>query len=189
MTLLDRVRDDDQVAWERLLSLYGSLVFYWCRGCGLDGEDLNDVAQEVFSSVAANIHGFTRERDGHTFRGWLRTITKSRIADHFRRKKDKLDAQGGTDAQMMFQQVPGPGPDGEDQPSVAIEKGIVLRRAAELIKTDFEETTWKAFWCTVVDERKAADVAADLHVSVNAIYKAKARVLQRLREELGSLID
>jgi DNA-directed RNA polymerase specialized sigma24 family protein len=32
-------------------------------------------------------------------------------------------------------------------------------------------------------------VAAELGVSLNAVYKAKSRVLRRLREELDGLVD
>ena len=41
----------------------------------------------------------------------------------------------------------------------------------------------------VVRDRPAADVAAELGISVNSVYLAKSRVLRRLREELAGLLD
>jgi RNA polymerase sigma-70 factor (ECF subfamily) len=40
----------------------------------------------------------------------------------------------------------------------------------------------------VVAGRPAADVAAELGLSVDAVYAAKARVLRRLRQELSGLL-
>jgi RNA polymerase sigma-70 factor (ECF subfamily) len=64
----------------------------------------------------------------------------------------------------------------------------LVRRALELIRRDFEEQTFRAFWRTAVDDRTAAEVATELGTTVDAVYQAKSRVLRRLREELGSLM-
>ena len=63
------------------------------------------------------------------------------------------------------------------------------RRALELIVSDFEDVTWKAFWRVVVEGHPPANVAQDLAISRNAVYLAKARVLQRLRDEFKDLIQ
>jgi RNA polymerase sigma-70 factor (ECF subfamily) len=54
---------------------------------------------------------------------------------------------------------------------------------------DFEPTTWQACWETVVMDRPAAEVAAELGISVNAVYLAKSRILSRLRQDLDGLLD
>jgi RNA polymerase sigma-70 factor (ECF subfamily) len=41
----------------------------------------------------------------------------------------------------------------------------------------------------VVSGRPPLEVAAELGLSVNAVYLAKSRVLQRLRTELEGLLD
>jgi len=66
------------------------------------------------------------------------------------------------------------------------ERGL-LRRALEMIRDEFEERTWQAFWRTTVDGQAPRDVAADLAMSPGAVRVAKCRVLHRLREELGDL--
>jgi RNA polymerase sigma-70 factor (ECF subfamily) len=58
-----------------------------------------------------------------------------------------------------------------------------------LIRGDFEDRTWQAFHRAAVEGQPAAALAAELGMSVDAVYQAKARVLRRLREELGNLID
>ncbi len=58
----------------------------------------------------------------------------------------------------------------------------------ELVRREFEERTWHAFWQTVAEGRPSADVAADLGVTPAAVRKARSRVLHRLKEEFGDLI-
>ena len=65
----------------------------------------------------------------------------------------------------------------------------VTRRAMELMQSDFEPATWRAFWATVVEGRPVDDTAAELGITPNAVYIAKGRVLRRLREELAGLLD
>ena len=64
----------------------------------------------------------------------------------------------------------------------------MLHRALEAIAADFEERTWQMFWLTAVDGREPADVAVQFGVTPVAVRKAKSRVLQRLRAEIGDLI-
>ena len=64
---------------------------------------------------------------------------------------------------------------------------ILSRRAAELVQAEFEPRTWAAWWKTAVEGRQAADVADEMGMSLAAVYKAKSRVLLRLRQELAGL--
>ena len=70
--------------------------------------------QEVFQAVATHIASFRKERSGDTFRGWLRTITRNKVLDHFRRLGREPGAVGGTDAQMRLSQIPAPQPPDEE---------------------------------------------------------------------------
>jgi hypothetical protein len=45
--------------------------------------------------------------------------------------------------------------------------------------------SWRAFWLVVCEIRRPSDVAAELQISLNAVYLAKSRVLHALRETLG----
>lgn len=65
----------------------------------------------------------------------------------------------------------------------------LVHRALELMQAEFQTVTWKACWECVVRDRTAAEVAAELGITVNAVYLAKSRVLRRLREELQGLLD
>ena len=172
--------------------MYGPLVYSWCRWAGLEPEDAEDVSQEVFASIPAKLHHFRRDRPGDGFRKWLKTVTLNRARDHHRRQQGKARAPGGTAAQIQLAAQPA---DDEASPFVetaderAREANHLLRQATELVRADFEPITWQAFWQTAVEGRAAADVAADLDLSANAVRIAKSRVRARLREELDGLLD
>lgn len=181
-SLLDRVRALDDEAWERLVDLYGPLIYYWCRQSNVDAEDAADVAQEVFRSVAKNILAFRRDRPGDTFRGWLWTITRNKLLDHLRQKAAKPHAAGGSDFHQQLQQIAAAEePNSESSGAVR----LLLQRALDQIRGDFSDQTWQAFCGAVLDGRTSTEIAAELGTSPNAVRKAKVRVLRRLREELG----
>ncbi len=186
-SLLERVKARDAEAWRRLVSLYGPIVYHWCRRMGLQPEDAADRGQEVFIAVAGGIAAFQHDQPGQTFRGWLWTITQNKIRDHFRQTGKQPPGIGGSDFQGFLAQVPG----GESAPSTATGEpepcGQLLRRGLEMVRGEIEERTWQAFWRVVVDGRSPADVGAELNMAPTAVRKAKSRVLQRLRQELGDL--
>jgi RNA polymerase sigma-70 factor (ECF subfamily) len=187
-SLLDRLRTKQSGAWERLTRLYGQTVHVWCRRFGVSEADTADVSQEVFAAVARHIEDFRRERPGDSFRGWLWTITRNKVRDHWRPQADRARAAGGTTAQEVLHQIPEDAPPDDDGEGAA-EGNQLYQRALELIQTEFEERTWRAFLMVTLEARLPADVAAELGMTPGAVYIAKSRVLKRLREEFGDLID
>ena len=187
VSLLERARQHDEEAWGRLLSLYQPLVLSWCRRSGVSGQDGEDVSQEVFASVARALSHFHRDRPGDSFRSWLRAITHNAILLYHRRNRGRATAEGGSDALNYLQTVPDPlaGSAEDDQDEIS----QVYRRALEQVRGGFEEHSWQAFWLTTIEARSPAALAAELNMTPDAIRQAKARVLRRLREELGELLD
>ncbi len=184
-SLLLRVKAEDQAAWERLVSLYTPLVYYWCRQFRLQAADAADVGQEVFQAVAGSVARFRRERPGDSFRAWLRTITHSKACDFLRRRREQ--PVGGSDAMTQLYQVPdAPEADGAETSN---ETRLLYQRAVELVRSVYEEKTWEAFRAVVVDGQPPAAVASELGISTNAVYLAKARILKRLREEFAEVIE
>ena len=105
-TLLERVRSNDQQAWQRLVQLYTPLVAYWCRCWGVRGHDADDVLQDVFGALASSVAGFQADRAGTTFRGWLRGITRNKLLEYLRRRGRQPEAAGGTDAYRQLAEFP-----------------------------------------------------------------------------------
>ena len=196
-SLLVGVRTFRADAWSRLLHIYGPLVFHWCTRSGLGVQDAEDLGQEVFRAVASRIGGFERKTSKDTFGGWLRTITRHKVADYWRKKSREpatFDAAESIESygQQEIANTPDPSAGVSSDDLQALDEstshdGFIYQRALTLIRSEFRETSWKAFWATAIDGRATADVAADLNMSPMAVRKAKSRVLRRLREEFAGL--
>jgi RNA polymerase sigma-70 factor (ECF subfamily) len=187
LTLLARLRDHDPDAWSLVVRLYTPAVRQWAVRSGLQSADLEDLTQEVFRVAASGLQNFRRDRPGDSFRGWLYGITRNFVLKHFERRQQAPQASGGTDAYLRLQEVAAPTDDTAD--ALREDKRSLYLRALELLKEQFEEKTWQAFWLTVIDEVSPDEVAERLGLSGVAIRKYKSRVLQRLRAELGEVLD
>jgi len=187
VSLLEKIKQRDQEAWERWVHIYSPLIYYWCRReARLQPADAAEVFQEVCCAVAGNISAF--QKTG-SFRGWLRTITRNAIRDHFRRKATEPDAFGGSDALQHFQTLHDPESEAEQREAALTEETIVVRRALDVIRGDFHDHTWKAFWRTCVDGVPTSEVAEELSMTESAIRQGCYRVRRKLREELDGLLE
>jgi len=186
LSLLQQVRAQNPDAWTRLFYLYSPLVYHWCQSWGVRGADADDIRQDVFRAVASGLETFRHDRPGDTFRGWLRVITRRKFLDYCRRQGTQPQAEGGSDANVRLHQVPEP-PElaGDDSPD---EVRRLHHRGLELVRDQFEDRTWQAFWRTAVEGQAPADVAQDLGMTPAGVRKAKSRVLRALREEFGDLL-
>jgi RNA polymerase sigma-70 factor (ECF subfamily) len=191
LSLLQRLRNGDASGWHRVVDLYSPLVHYWCRRWGVDGADADDILQEVFHAASQSIGTFRRDREGDTFRGWLRAIARNKVLLFWRGRGHQPEAAGGSSAYQLLQEIPGGEADspaeGENADD-ADELSALFHRALDQLRGEFEHRTWQAFWRVTVDDQPSAAVAEELGMTANAVRMAKSRVLRRLREELGDLV-
>jgi RNA polymerase sigma-70 factor (ECF subfamily) len=191
-SLLERLQLREPEAWQRLVRIYYPLVHEWCERAGLQRADAADVAQEVFRGLAGSLGRFDRDEGRNSFRGWMYGITRRQLLAFHRRQRERPAAAGGTEAQRRMMETPETEEDlSEDASRLgdADERLGLVRRALVLIRDDVQDHTWQAFWRAVVEGHAPADIAADLGITVNTVYLAKARLLRRLREEFGELIE
>ncbi|MCC7334002.1 MAG: RNA polymerase sigma factor [Pirellulaceae bacterium] len=178
--LLAQVQQMDSQGWDRLVQIFGPIIYRWCRTAGIDNSDAPDIVQEVFASLVRGIPDFRRLKEAGSFRCWLATITRNCIRDHFR-KQTLEQATGGTAGLTRLQQQV------ELHESTTFTDNIrspALRRVLDGVQAEFEVLTWDAFWMTVVDGCPALEVADLTGMSPASVYQAKSRVLRRLRQRL-----
>ena len=179
-SLISRARAQDPEAWRRISRLYTPLVYGWVRQAGLAPSDAADIGQEVFRSVVVNIGRFRHDEPTSSFRGWLWTITRNQVRLHFRQKSNRPEVTGGTEHRQRIERLPDL-LEQENEPSSLDAQKILVHRAIRIVRNDFEENTWQAFWRLTVEGHSAAEIAADLEMNPRAVRQAK----YRLRQELG----
>jgi RNA polymerase sigma-70 factor, ECF subfamily len=186
-SLLVRIKSKDQEAWQRFVHLYGPLVYAWCRQSGLQEADAADVGQEVFRTVAESIADYHHGEKGDSFRGWLRTVTRTRVIDFMRRKARAAQGVGGSDAQAEWLDFPDC--QAETGSTDDDDRLLLLRRAVDLVLDNCKEENRRAFLQVVIAGKHPADVAQDLGMTVNAVYVAKSHILRRIRDEFAELVE
>ena len=184
-SLILGLRDRREEAWNDMVHIYYPLVYAWCRRQALKPDDIPDVVQEVFQAVANGLAGFRHERPGDTFRGWLRGITRHKLLDFHRTRAKQAAGVGGSGNIDAMAAVPDALDDAADERSQAV--AAAVHRALDLIRPEFEPTTWQAFERVQMRDEPPAEVAESLGMTANAVYKAKARVLHRLKVQLGDV--
>jgi RNA polymerase sigma-70 factor (ECF subfamily) len=174
----------DSDSWTRLAKTYGPTIYHWARLAKLQPQDANEIVQEVFQTIFRKLDTFEQR----SFRGWLWVITRNAIMYRFRCQKNIPTAEGGSDFHRRVQSIPESEPQDEAEIQVEIDRekaeSEILYKSLEMIRGDFEEQTWQAFWQTAVEQKDSKIVAEELGLTLNSIRQARFRVRQRLKQFL-----
>jgi RNA polymerase sigma-70 factor (ECF subfamily) len=182
-SLLERLRQSpEQATWERFVGLYTPLLYAWARRVGLRAAEAADLIQDVFAVLVEKLPTFQYDPE-RSFRAWLRTLLMNRWRQHVRRRQLEQRVLDHTLTDEIAEEEQTPEFEAEEY------RRYLAGRALELMQAEFQPSTWKAFWEFVVHDRPAAEVAAELGLSVNAVYLARGRVLTRLRQELVGMFE
>ena len=182
--LIDGIKQNHAESWDRFVEVYTPLIYYWGREKRLSPQDSHDLVQDVFRSVIQAIPYYRPD----SFRGWLWTMTQNRIVSLYRMRKNEDPPVGGSAALVkLMQQAEPSSPSLSDSQILQKSEHFLLQKALEMIRVDFQEKTWKAFWMTAVEGRSSTDVGDDLRLSPSTVRNAKLRVLDRLRDVLKQL--
>jgi RNA polymerase sigma-70 factor (ECF subfamily) len=188
VSLLLRAQQGEQSAWRRLVDLYQPLI----RACLLREQvrpqEAEDLTQDVLAVLVKELPGFEHAGRPGSFRAWLRTVTVNRARLYWRAGSGREEAAGGSDALVRLEALADP-----DSPLSRLwdeeHDAHVLRRLLSLMEQEFEPATLRAFRRLTFDGASGQQVADELSMSVAAVYGARSRVLQRLRQEAEGLLD
>ena len=186
ITLLARLRSaGDAEAWRTFVDLYLPLIYHYCRKRGLQDADARDVTQQVLANIHRAIEGFEYDPQKGKFRNWLGTITLREIVRY--QHKSRRPGKGGGDGvgDLVASQESG-------QVDAAWQEEFnshIFAAALARVRSEFDELTWQAFKSTWLDDVKPGRAAQELGKDASWIYKARFRVLERLRSEIEFLTD
>jgi RNA polymerase sigma-70 factor, ECF subfamily len=186
LSLLGRLcQPNPNAAWERFVLLYTPFLSHiLINRLNVRPQDAADLVQEIFITLLRTLPKFEYDPAKGNFRSYLRQVCTSKAAD-LRRKRLPVAAEQGELSGLE-----------DEEAGVEIARiwqqdhnRFLTQRALELMQAEFQPTTWKACWEFVVQGRSALEIATELGISENAVFIAKYRVIQRLRQELEGLLE
>lgn len=183
-SLIQRLQDPgDDAAWEEFASIYRPIIVRIALRKQLQFDDAEDLAQQVLMLVLKNISKWKSDPTRARFRTWLQTVVRNATMNELaRRPKDQ--ASGGTNSLQQLNQCP----DKADSLWFDLEwQRETLRWVARQVRGEFEPTTWTAFWETAIEQLPAQEVAQRIGKSIGAVYIARSRVMQRIKQRIAEL--
>lgn len=183
-SLLIRLRDaQNHAAWREFVELYQPVIYRLCRRRGVRHADAEDLVQQVLLLVARAVDRFDAASEKGTFRGWLYRISHNVIVNFLSRDLPKQRA-------ASVDHTTGAREAAEKDNSSLVRMEVrrqLFREAAHRAREEFEESTFRAFWLTSVEDVPIEEAAKRLNKNPGAIYAARSRVLKRLREIVQDL--
>jgi RNA polymerase sigma-70 factor (ECF subfamily) len=119
------------------------------------------------------------------FRNWLFTVVRRRLPNWHRAQKHRRDGSNDGAPDKLLEQCPAP-----EESNSAWEAEWQQRAfawACDQVRTEVSDSTWQAFWRTTVDGEPIKQTAADLGLTIAAVYLARRRVLKRLKDQVRSV--
>lgn len=180
-TLLKRLRfANDEMAWSTFHTLYAPLLYRYARSKGLRRDDAEEVRDQCIEVVARKISHFDYDKDKGGFKNWLYCIASGKVIDHLRKRRMKP-----ADTRELEKLVdPSPTPDEQWEQTW---KNEHLKYCVEQVREHVSEINYRAFHMLLFEECTVDEVRARLSMNSNQVYKAKSRVLARVRKILADL--
>jgi RNA polymerase sigma-70 factor, ECF subfamily len=187
-SLLLRARDGDEDAWVDLSRLYKPLIYGYLRRQSVPEADQDDLVQEILIAIVRGLPAFEHSGRRGAFRAWLRAIAYNHSCNFWRSPARRTSTLSDTMADETLLRLEDPDDSlhrfWEDE-----HDEYVLRCLIDLIELEFEPTTVRAFRRVALEGASGADVAAELGITLVAVYAGRSRVLKRLKELAEGLLD
>ena len=186
-SLLSRLQDwNDQESWKEFFDTYWRLIYSVALKSGLTDAEAQDVVQETIISVAKDIHKFKRDRRLGSFKGWLRNLTRWRIADQLRKRTRAesmpMEKLADDPEELGWREFPESAEERSDWE--AEWRANLAKVALENVKRRIKEEHFQIFDLFVVRQWPAAKVARVLSVSTGQVYLVKFRVAALVKMEV-----
>jgi len=184
--LIVRLKDEqNELAWEEFVVQYEAFLQRFAVRQGVPERHVADVVQNILLAIARSIDGWQPDGQAASFRRWLATVARNVVIKFMTRERRQASGQGGTEVLDLLQGVAAD-PDA-DQIRRYEHEFIVW--AAEQVRSEFIETSWAAFWATIIEGRSVSEVAAELRISPGSIYMSRSRIMARIRQQMEEVLQ
>jgi RNA polymerase sigma-70 factor (ECF subfamily) len=172
-------------AWAVFQAGYREVVLYWCKRRGLDRDAAEDLTQEILIKLLDALPRYKHDPNRGRFRSWLKTVVENVLRDQARRHRRRPEpraAGGSTALERLYN---------EPSPVVAEELSVIVdnqtsaweSEVLERVRARVEPASWEAFCRRMIGRRPASEVAAELGLTVGAVYKASERIKRMVIQE------
>ncbi len=189
-SLLDGRGVEGDETWTEFDARYRPVLFSFARRLGLSEDDAGEVAQDALVAFVEEFRAGRFDRERGRLRSWLFAIARTRVE---RRRRILMRQEGGRHGGFAAQSAAGGDSllaelPGEDELSALWEaewrEALLRKGIARLRATQMSATTLRIFELLCLEGRSPSEVARQFDTTLNAVYLAKFRALERLREVL-----
>jgi len=175
-------------SWEEFFHTYWELIYNVARRAGLSEADAQDIVQETILKVHNSLDRFEYNRKRGTFKGWLRTVTRSRLNDFFKKQQRRPALnQPLEEAADELQNLEDPeGPEIEKIWDEEWNRNLI-QAALSRTKKLSSPKQFQIFKCHYIDEWTVRETCRTLGVNAAQVYMAKQRVGKIFREAVEAL--
>ena len=186
-SLIIRLKDQrNDLAWTEFVCAYEPFLMRLVRKQGTPERHVADVSQQLLIAIAKSVDGWKPDGKVASFRRWLGRVARNVVIKFMVRERKQITGQGGSDFLTLTEEMPDASIGAEQ--ARRYEQELILW-AAELVRGEFRETSWRAFWETQVEGRSVAEVSAELGVTTGSIYMSRSRIFARIRSHIEEVLD
>lgn len=186
ISLLCDLREDGrrEEAWTVFHSRYRGVILGWCLRRGLPPDGAEDLTQDILLKLLQQLPQYRHDPERGHFRDWLKVVVNNALTDFWRRQRGRPERGiGGTAFLERLGDLASPEAATELSSVIDDQAQTIAAETLDRVRNKLKDTTWQAFYQTMVERRPAAKVATDLNLSVATVYKANYRVKQMLLQE------
>jgi RNA polymerase sigma-70 factor (ECF subfamily) len=184
-SLIEKLGQRDPDAWLRLEATYDGLVRSYLRkqamahGYHHFDNYVDDVVQTVWIKLFSSTDGHPYDRSRGRFRTFLYTVTVNALNDFFRRERRHVKGRREMpETDGMVASAPDEA-EWDAEYKQAVLNSVLAEMRDELLSSN--PARWESFAKYTLGKQSAAEVAAELGISVAAVYQHTSRNLKELR--------
>jgi RNA polymerase sigma factor (sigma-70 family) len=192
-SLLSRLKESNaQESWREFFNTYWRLIYATAFNAGLSDSEAQEVVQETVLTVVRKIKSFHYDPAAGSFKGWLLTIVRWRIADQFRKRQQQIQPlparRGtGTSSTATVERVADPAAIDLDAVWEEEWQRTLFTAALARVKSQANARHYQMFDLNAVKHWPVQKVAQTLGVSTGQVRLAKHRITALMRREVARL--
>ena len=168
-----------EASWERFVDQYTPVIYGWCRNIGLNHQETEEITQQLMCRLVRALKNYRYDQN-QKFRSWLFVCTKN-VIFQFWKDQAKLKTEPKFDLNEISQ----------SQSLIEFLNETYDREfeceARKRVRRKVGERDWKIFIALTETACVPANVASEMNLTVDNVYKIKSRIVEALKMEVRRL--